>query len=39
VTVTPVGTMQLTFSSYGTASMRFNVRGVIRTKSITRQPF
>ncbi len=39
VTVTPVGTMQLTFSSYGTASMRYNVRGVIRTKSITRQPF
>lgn len=39
VTVRPVGTLSLTFSSYGNASMRYNVRGVIRTKSITRQPF
>lgn len=35
----PVGTLSLTFSGFGTASMRFNVRGVIRTKTITRQPF
>jgi hypothetical protein len=34
-----VGTLSLTFNSFGTASMRYNVRGVIRTKSITRQPF
>lgn len=39
VTVRPVGTLSLTFSGYGNASMRYNVRGVIRTKAITRQPF
>ena len=39
VTARAVGTLSLTFSSFGAASMRYNVRGVIRTKSITRQPF
>ena len=34
-----VGTLSLTFNSFGAASMRYNVRGVIRTKSISRQPF
>ena len=35
----PVGTLSLTFSGFGNASLRYNVRGVIRTKAITRQPF
>lgn len=39
VAARPVGTLSLTFSGFGSALMRYNVRGVIRTKSITRQPF
>jgi hypothetical protein len=39
VVARPVGTLSLTFSSFGTGSLRYNVRGVIRTKTITRQPF
>ena len=39
VTARPIGTLSLAFTSQGTASMNYNVRGVIRTKSITRQPF
>ncbi len=39
VTVTAVGTVAFSFSSYGTALMSYNVRGVTATKSITRQPF
>ena len=39
VTVKAVGTLSLTFTSYGAGVMRYNVRGVVATKSITRQPF
>lgn len=39
VTVQPVGTLSLSFTSYGTAVMTYTVRGVIATKQITRQPF
>ncbi len=39
VTVRPVGTLSLTFTSYGTGAMTYSVRGVTATKQITRQPF
>lgn len=39
VTVTPVGTLSVRFTSFGTAVMTYNVRGVTATKTITRQPF
>ena len=39
VTVTPVGTLSLSFNSFGTGVMTYNVRGVTSTKAITRQPF
>lgn len=39
VTVAPVGTLSLDFSSFGNGLMTYNVRGVTSTKRITRQPF
>jgi hypothetical protein len=39
VTVMPVGTISFTFTSFGSAVMTYNVRGVIATKSITRVSF
>jgi hypothetical protein len=39
VVLRPVGTLALTFSSFGSATMRYDVKGVIRTKAITRIPF
>ena len=39
VTVTPVGTLSLSFNSFGNGVMTYNVRGVTSTKAISRQPF
>lgn len=39
VSVSAVGTVSFTFSSYGNAVMTYNVGGVTATKNITRQPF
>lgn len=39
VTVAAVGTVSFSFSSYGNATMTYNVGGVTATKNITRQPF
>lgn len=39
VTVTPVGTLSLSFTSFGNGLMTYNVRGTTATKTITRQPF
>lgn len=39
VTVTPVGTLSLNFTSFGNGLMTYNVRGTTATKTITRQPF
>jgi hypothetical protein len=39
VTIRPVGTLALTFTSYSTGTMTYSVRGVVATKQITRQPF
>jgi hypothetical protein len=39
VTIRPVGTLSLQFTSYGTGVMSYSVRGVTATKQITRQPF